>query len=182
MAKQRLDRLLVERGLAESRERAQALILAGQVVVGEHAAHKAGQLVDEGAPLRLKGEAQPFASRGGLKLAAALGRFGLDPAGLRCLDVGASTGGFTDVLLRRGAAAVCALDVGHDQLAWKLRTDARVTVLDGVNARHLDARAGASSERAHASPQARAQAWSARSLIRVFAADRQIGRPLAFYC
>src|SRR5438477_512758 len=119
--KSRLDKLLVDRGLAPSRERAQALILAGQVVVGEHVATKAGQPVDDAAEVRLKGEPMLYVSRGGLKLAHALDHFALDPAGLRALDVGASTGGFTDVLLQRGALAVCAVDVGYGQLAWKLR-------------------------------------------------------------
>jgi 23S rRNA (cytidine1920-2'-O)/16S rRNA (cytidine1409-2'-O)-methyltransferase len=133
----RLDKHLVDLGLAPSRERAQALILAGQVVVGDHAVTKAGQLVDEAAEVRIKGEPLPYASRGGLKLAHALDHFAIEVAGRRALDVGASTGGFTDVLLQRGAAAVCALDVGHNQLAWKLRQDPRVTVLEGRNARHL---------------------------------------------
>src|SRR5437868_10057084 len=107
MARVRLDKRLVDLGLAPSRERAQALILAGQVVVGDHAATKAGQLVDEGAEVRLKGEPMPYVSRGGLKLAHALDRFGLEALGRTALDVGASTGGFTDVLLQRGATAVC---------------------------------------------------------------------------
>lgn len=141
MAKTRLDKLLVERGLVESRERAQALILAGQVVVGEHVADKAGWMVDEAVELRLKGEVLPYVSRGGLKLVHALDHFGLEVAGLRALDVGASTGGFTDVLLQRGAAAVCALDVGYGQLAWKLRQDPRVTVLERTNIRQIEAEA-----------------------------------------
>jgi 23S rRNA (cytidine1920-2'-O)/16S rRNA (cytidine1409-2'-O)-methyltransferase len=134
----RLDKRLVELGLAETRERAQALILAGQVVVGDHAAEKAGQQVADDVPIRLKGEPMPWVSRGGLKLSHALDTFALDPAGLDALDVGASTGGFTDVLLARGAARVCAVDVGRGQLAWKLRQDPRVTNLEGTNARHLD--------------------------------------------
>lgn len=141
MAKTRIDKLLVERGLAESRERAQALILAGQVVVGEHVADKAGWMVEETVELRLKGEVLPYVSRGGLKLVHALDHFGLEVAGLRALDVGASTGGFTDVLLQRGAAAVCALDVGYGQLAWKLRQDPRVTVLERTNIRQFEAEA-----------------------------------------
>jgi 23S rRNA (cytidine1920-2'-O)/16S rRNA (cytidine1409-2'-O)-methyltransferase len=139
MARVRLDKRVVDLGLAPSRERAQALILAGQVVVDDHAAAKAGQLVDEGAEVRIKGEPMPYVSRGGLKLARALDHFAVDVRGRRALDVGASTGGFTDVLLQRGAAAVAALDVGHNQLAWKLRSDPRVTVLEGRNARHLRA-------------------------------------------
>jgi 23S rRNA (cytidine1920-2'-O)/16S rRNA (cytidine1409-2'-O)-methyltransferase len=138
MGKVRLDKHLVDLGLAPSRVRAQAMILAGQVVVGDHAASKAGQLVDEADEVRIRGEGLRYVSRGGLKLEHALDRFGLEVAGLRALDVGASTGGFTDVLLQRGAAAVCAVDVGHNQLAWKLRSDPRVTALEGVNARHLE--------------------------------------------
>ena len=133
----RLDQRIVELGLCESRQRAQALILAGQVVVGDHAADKAGQLVDEAVEVRLKGEAMPYVSRGALKLQKALDHFGIDPRGRRALDVGASTGGFTDLLLSRGATAVCALDVGHNQLAWKLRSDPRVVVIEGKNARTL---------------------------------------------
>ena len=132
MAKKRLDALLVERGLVESRAQAQALILAGRVP--GHS--KAGEQVDETAELAL--EAGPrFVSRGGEKLAHALDVLGLDPAGLDCLDVGASTGGFTDVLLQRGAARVTALDVGYGQLHPKLRNDSRVTVLERANAREL---------------------------------------------
>jgi 23S rRNA (cytidine1920-2'-O)/16S rRNA (cytidine1409-2'-O)-methyltransferase len=130
--KKRLDVLLVERGLAESRAQAQALILAG--LVPGHS--KAGEQVDDTAELAV--EAGPrFVSRGGEKLAHALDAFGIDPAGLDCLDVGASTGGFTDVLLRRGAARVIALDVGYGQLHPRLRDDPRVTVLERVNARAL---------------------------------------------
>ena len=133
----RLDQLLVERGLAESRARAQALIMAGLVFSGERRLDKAGMLVAEDAPLVVKGRDHPWASRGGLKLAHALDRFEIDPTGLVCLDVGASTGGFTDVLLSRGAARVYAVDVGRGQLAWKLRVDPRVIVLERVNARDL---------------------------------------------
>lgn len=138
MAKTRIDKLLVDRGMAESRERAQALILAGQIVVGDHVIDKPGHAVDEAAEIRLKGEPMPYVSRGGLKLAHALDRFAIDVKDLRALDVGASTGGFTDVLLQRGAVAVCALDVGYGQLAWKLRQDARVVCLERVNVRDLD--------------------------------------------
>jgi 23S rRNA (cytidine1920-2'-O)/16S rRNA (cytidine1409-2'-O)-methyltransferase len=130
--KKRLDVLLVERGLAESRAQAQALVMAGRVPGFE----KAGQQVDEAVPLELT-EPPRFVSRGGEKLDHALDVFGVDPAGRRCLDVGASTGGFTDVLLQRGAAAVIALDVGRAQLHERLREDPRVTVMEGVNARHL---------------------------------------------
>lgn len=136
-AKRRLDQLLVDRGLAESRTRAQAVIMAGLVTVAGKRADKAGAMTAADAEIAVKGKEHPYVSRGGLKLAAALDRFAIDPAGLVCLDVGASTGGFTDVLLRRGAARVYAVDVGHGQLAWSLRSDPRVVVLERVNARHL---------------------------------------------
>ena len=135
--KRRADQLLVDRGLAESRSRAAALILAGQVFSGERRVAKAGDLLPEDAALELRGQDHPWVSRGGLKLAHGLDRFAIDPAGHICLDVGASTGGFTDVLLARGAARVYAVDVGHGQLAWKLRQDGRGVVLERVNARHL---------------------------------------------
>ena len=139
MARRRADVLVQLRGLAESRSKAQALILAGEVVAGDHRVDKPGQLLDEGVELRLKsGETLKYVSRGGAKLEHALDRFGLDPRGLVCCDLGASTGGFTDVLLRAGAAHVVAADVGYGQLAWSLRTDPRVTVLDRVNVRTLD--------------------------------------------
>ena len=128
----------MERGLVESRARAQALILAGLVFTGEARVAKAGDLLVDGAPLALRGQDHPWASRGGLKLAHALAHFGLSPAGRQCLDIGASTGGFTDVLLAGGAAHVHAVDVGHGQLAWKLRQDPRVSVHERVNARALD--------------------------------------------
>ena len=133
----RLDRLLVERGLAPTRERAQALILAGRVEVAGRRAEKAGEAVDPDAPLSVAGPEHPYVSRGGVKLAAALDAFALDPAGLVCLDVGASTGGFTDCLLQRGAARVYAVDVGHGQLDARLRADPRVVVRERVNARRL---------------------------------------------
>lgn len=136
-SKQRLDKLMVERGLAPSREKAQALIMAGQVVVGDHAAEKAGQQVLPDVELRIKGELLPYVSRGGLKLERGLDRFGIDPSGRIALDVGASTGGFTDCLLQRGAHKVYAVDVGYGQLAWKLREDPRVVVLEKTNIRHL---------------------------------------------
>jgi 23S rRNA (cytidine1920-2'-O)/16S rRNA (cytidine1409-2'-O)-methyltransferase len=135
--KKRADLLLVERGLAESRSRAAAFILAGKVFSGEHRIEKAGDLLADDAPLELRGQDHPWVSRGGVKLAAALDHFAINPAGRICLDVGASTGGFTDVLLARGAAKVYAVDVGHGQLAWKLRQDSRVVVLERVNARYL---------------------------------------------
>jgi 23S rRNA (cytidine1920-2'-O)/16S rRNA (cytidine1409-2'-O)-methyltransferase len=137
--KQRADQLLVERGLAESRAKAQALILAGQVYSGTRRVDKAGQQIPDDAPLDVKGQDHPWVSRGGLKLVKALDRFATDPAGLVCLDIGASTGGFTDVLLARGAARVYAVDVGHGQLAWKLRQEPRVVVLERTNARYLAA-------------------------------------------
>lgn len=133
----RLDSLIVQRGLAESRVKAQALILAGQVDVDGHGAAKAGTMVPVDADIRVIGPDHPWASRGGLKLVHALDTFGLDVTGRLGLDIGASTGGFTDVLLARGATHVIALDVGHSQLHWKLRSDARVTVIEGMNARGL---------------------------------------------
>ncbi len=138
-AKLRLDKLMVERGLAPSREKAQALIMAGQVVVGDHAADKAGQQVLPGVEIRVKGELLPYVSRGGLKLEKGLAHFGISPAGRTAIDVGASTGGFTDCLLQRGASQVYAVDVGYGQLAWKLREDPRVVVLEKTNIRHLQA-------------------------------------------
>ena len=135
--KTRLDVALVDRGLAASRERARALIMAGQVRVDGQVVSKAGTNVDTTAAIELDVPDHPYVSRGGVKLAHALDDFKIDPAGKRALDVGASTGGFTDVLLQRGAANVIALDVGHGQLDWKLRTDPRVDVHDGVNARRL---------------------------------------------
>jgi len=139
MAKLRADQLLVDRGLAESRARAQALILAGLVFSGERKIDKAGQTLSDDAPLGVRGKDHPWVSRGGIKLAHGLDHFGWDVAGLVALDVGASTGGFTDVLLQRGAAKVFAVDVGTNQLAWKLRQDPRVVVHEKTNARYLDA-------------------------------------------
>jgi len=136
--KQRADRLLVEKGLAESREKAQALILAGKVLIAEQRVEKPGQLADAGAAIRVIGEA-PYASRAGAKLQAALDRFGITVRGRTCADLGASTGGFTDCLLKNGAARVHAFDVGRGLLAWKLATDSRVVVHDGFNVRHLRA-------------------------------------------
>ncbi len=132
----RLDRLLVDRGLVESREKAQALIMAGQVLLEGQKAGKPGQQVAPDAALEVLAP-PPFVSRGGLKLAAALEHFGIDVHGKVCLDIGASTGGFTDALLQAGAARVHAVDVGTGQLAWPLRTDARVRVHDRLNARNL---------------------------------------------
>ncbi|WP_193369957.1 TlyA family RNA methyltransferase [Pelagibius marinus] len=139
VAKTRADLALVERGLVESRAKAQALIMAGKVFAGERKLAKAGESVAEDQALEVRGQDHPWVSRGGLKLAHALQAFDLDPAGLTCLDVGASTGGFTDVLLQHGAARVYAVDVGHGQLAWQLRNDPRVVVLERTNARTLTA-------------------------------------------
>jgi 23S rRNA (cytidine1920-2'-O)/16S rRNA (cytidine1409-2'-O)-methyltransferase len=136
-SKLRADKLLVDRGLVETRAKAQALIMAGKVYSGDRRIAKAGDSLPEDAPLELKGQDHPWVSRGGLKLAHALGEFSLDPKGAIAIDVGASTGGFTDVLLAHGAAKVYAIDVGHGQLAWKLRNDPRVVVLERTNARHL---------------------------------------------
>ena len=133
----RADQLLVTRGLAESRTRAQALILAGKVLSGTRRIAKAGDLLRDDAPLELRQQDHPWVSRGGLKLDHALKVFGLSPSGRVCLDIGASTGGFTDVLLAHGAARVYAVDVGHGQLAWKLRNDPRVIVREKTNARYL---------------------------------------------
>src|SRR5262249_6395822 len=138
-ARERLDVLLVERGLAPSRERARALIMAREVRVDGRPVDKAGTLVPRDATCEIVGPAAElrFVSRGGLKLERALEAFALDPTSRVCLDVGASTGGFTDLLLRRGAARVYAVDVGLGQLAWSLRTDPRVVVMDRTNIRHL---------------------------------------------
>jgi 23S rRNA (cytidine1920-2'-O)/16S rRNA (cytidine1409-2'-O)-methyltransferase len=133
----RLDVELAERGLAPSRARAQALILAGKVTVDGQVASKAGSPVKPTADIDVLEPDHPYASRGALKLAAALDAFDIEPAGADCLDVGASTGGFTDLLLERGAERVIALDVGKGQLDWRLRTDDRVVVMEGVNARRL---------------------------------------------
>jgi 23S rRNA (cytidine1920-2'-O)/16S rRNA (cytidine1409-2'-O)-methyltransferase len=138
LAKERADKLLVDRGLVTTRARGQAMILAGQVYSGTRRIDKAGDLLPGDADLNVKGADHPWVSRGGLKLVHGLDHFNLDPSGRIAIDVGASTGGFTDVLLTRGAAKVYAVDVGHGQLAWKLRNDPRVIVLERTNARHLD--------------------------------------------
>jgi len=135
--KQRADVLLTDRGLAESRTRAQALILSGNVYCGESRVQKAGDLLAVDAMLAVRGQDHPWVSRGGLKLDHALAAFSLSPSGRVCLDIGASTGGFTDVLLHHGAERVHAVDVGHGQLAWKLRSDPRVVAHEKTNARHL---------------------------------------------
>ena len=135
--KQRVDQLLVDRGLAESRTRAQALVLAGLVFSGESKIAKPGQQVRGDAPLDVRGRDHPWVSRGGIKLAHAIEHFGLHPTGAVAMDIGSSTGGFTDVLLSKGAARVFAVDSGTNQLAWKLRQDPRVTVLEQTSARVL---------------------------------------------
>jgi 23S rRNA (cytidine1920-2'-O)/16S rRNA (cytidine1409-2'-O)-methyltransferase len=140
MRRERVDKLLVERGLAPSRTRAQALVMAGAVLVGEQRVEKPSETFPPDAPLRVRGAEDPaarYVGRGGLKMEKALREFRIDATGLVCLDVGASTGGFTDCLLQHGARRVVALDVGHNQIDWRLRTDARVEVREGVNARHL---------------------------------------------
>jgi len=138
MGKHRLDHLVAERGLAESREKAHALILAGQVIVNGQKSSKPGHSIADDARIEVL-ERMPYVSRGGFKLAAALDHFSIDVKGWTCLDVGASTGGFTDCLLQRGANKVWAIDVGHGQFDWKLRNDPRVVVREGVNARYLEA-------------------------------------------
>ncbi|MFU8818433.1 MAG: TlyA family RNA methyltransferase [Desulfurivibrio sp.] len=135
--KERLDKLLVARGLAPNLPRAQGLIAAGLVRLGDQVLDKAGTAVVSDAPLTIKENPCPYVSRGGLKLVGALDHFSIDPGGLVCLDIGASTGGFSDCLLQRGAARVYAVDVGYGQLAWKLRQDPRVVVMERTNARHL---------------------------------------------
>jgi 23S rRNA (cytidine1920-2'-O)/16S rRNA (cytidine1409-2'-O)-methyltransferase len=137
--KSRLDLLVVERGLAPSRQRAQALILAAQVLVDGRIVSKAGAAIDVDASIELLAPDHPYVGRGGVKLAYAIDHFGIAVEGREALDIGASTGGFTDVLLQRGAKSVIALDVGTGQLDWRLRTDPRVIVREGVNARHLAA-------------------------------------------
>ena len=140
IAKQRLDVILVERGMAPSRARARALVMAGKVYSGTRRLDKAGLPLAADAPLEVKSLDHPWVSRGGVKLAHALDHFAIDAAGLIALDIGASTGGFTDVLLDRGAARVYAVDVGRGQLAWKLRQDGRVVLLERTNARYLTLR------------------------------------------
>ena len=137
--KQRIDVWLAAHGLAESREKAQALIMAGQVYIGERKVLKASEQAEEDAPVTLRGEQTHFASRGGHKLAKAITAFQADVTGAVALDIGAAAGGFTDVLLRHGAAHVYAIDVGYGQLDWRLRNDARVTVMERTNARYLTA-------------------------------------------
>jgi 23S rRNA (cytidine1920-2'-O)/16S rRNA (cytidine1409-2'-O)-methyltransferase len=136
--KKRIDQILVERGLAKSRSKAQAYIIAGIVYAGTKQVDKASTPFDDDVHIEVRGEDHPYVSRGGLKLAAALEHFSINPAGFICLDVGASTGGFTDVLLRGGAQKIYAVDVGQNQLAQSLRDDARVVVVEKTNARILD--------------------------------------------
>ncbi len=135
--KSRLDQLMVDRGLVESRSRAQALVMAGKVYSQTKRLDKPGHKFPDDTPLEIKGQDHPWVSRGGVKLAAGLAHFEISPDGKTCMDVGASTGGFTDVLLHGGATKVYAVDVGHGQLAWKLREDERVIVMEKTNARHL---------------------------------------------
>jgi 23S rRNA (cytidine1920-2'-O)/16S rRNA (cytidine1409-2'-O)-methyltransferase len=135
--KERLDVLIVGRGLAESREMAKRLCMAGQVLVDGHPVTKSGHRIAEDAAIELKATSR-WVSRGGEKMEGAMAAFGVDPAGCSCLDIGASTGGFTDCLLQHGALCVCCVDVGKGQLHWKLRQDPRVTVMEGVNARYLE--------------------------------------------
>ena len=137
MARERLDKVLVDRGLVASRERARALVMAGNVLVRGQPETKPGTLIDPEAELALKEADHPYVSRGALKLVKGLDAFGIDPAGMTALDIGASTGGFTDVLLRRGATKVYAIDVGYGQLAWSIRQDPRVVVLERENVRNL---------------------------------------------
>ncbi|HEV2883808.1 MAG TPA: TlyA family RNA methyltransferase [Pyrinomonadaceae bacterium] len=140
MNRERVDKLLVERGLAESRAKAQAMIMAGQVLVNDQRVDKPSESFPPDALLRIKGRDDPasrYVGRGGVKLEAALREFQIDPQGLACLDVGASTGGFTDCLLQHGARKVVAVDVGHNQIDWRLRQDERVEVREGINARYL---------------------------------------------
>jgi 23S rRNA (cytidine1920-2'-O)/16S rRNA (cytidine1409-2'-O)-methyltransferase len=137
MEKVRLDRLVVTKGLTSTREKARRLVLAGEVLVNDRPVEKPGTLVDSQSRLRLRHPPSPFVSRGGEKLAGVIAQVGLDVEGLQVLDVGASTGGFTDCLLQKGASQVTALDVGKAQLDWKLRSDPRVKVVEGVNARYL---------------------------------------------
>src|ERR1044072_1643579 len=137
MAKERIDKLVFERGLAESRARAQAMIIAGQVLVREQRVDKPGRMIDTNAEIRIKGETLRYVSRGGLKLEQALTEFKISPEGKTCIDVGASTGGFTDCLLQHGAALVWAVDVGHNQLAWRVRQDPGAMVFEGEKAGDL---------------------------------------------
>lgn len=137
MKKERIDRLLVRKGFVQSRERAQSLIMEGKVRAGGGVVDKPGTMVEEEASVEILGEDLPYVSRGGVKLEGALRAFGVDPFGMKVLDIGASTGGFTDCVLQKGAQRVYAVDVGYGQLAWKLRTDPRVVNLEKTNVRYL---------------------------------------------
>ena len=137
MAKKRLDMLLVEQGLADSRQKAQAMIMAGQVYAGERRCDKAGQTLDEGIVLEVRGQPVPYVSRGGLKLEKAMKAFSISLNNKIAADIGASTGGFTDCMLKNGASKVYAVDVGYGQLAWAIRNDPRVVCLERTNARYL---------------------------------------------
>ncbi|HEV7700782.1 MAG TPA: TlyA family RNA methyltransferase [Pyrinomonadaceae bacterium] len=139
MSKERIDKLLTDSGFASSRTKAQAMVMAGIVLIEERRVEKASERFEKDATIRIKGASieNKYVSRGGLKLEAALSAFETDPSGTRCIDVGSSTGGFTDCLLQHGAASVMAIDVGTNQLDWRLRTDERVTVRENVNARNL---------------------------------------------
>lgn len=136
--KERIDKILVDRGLVQGRDRAKAVIMEGKVSVNGVRVIKAGTMIDTDSDIDLKGSGQPYVSRGGLKLEAALDHFRIDPAGMTVMDVGSSTGGFTDCMLKRGAGRVYCIDVGYGQLAWSLRTDPRVTVIERANIRHLE--------------------------------------------
>jgi len=138
LAKVRIDKLLVDRGLVPSREKAQALVMAGCVLVDEVPVTKPGHAVDPATAIRVRGQDHPYVGRGGVKLAGALKEFGIDPAGKVCMDVGASTGGFTDCLLKNGASKVYAVDVGYGQLAHEIATDARVVVIERTNIRTME--------------------------------------------
>jgi 23S rRNA (cytidine1920-2'-O)/16S rRNA (cytidine1409-2'-O)-methyltransferase len=138
VARERLDKVLVDRGLVQSRERARSLVMRGAVLVGGHPETKPGTLIDPAAAITLREDDHPYVSRGALKLVKGLDTFAIDPTGVVALDIGASTGGFTDVLLRRGATRVYAIDVGYGQLAWSIRQDPRVVVLERENVRNID--------------------------------------------
>ncbi|HTR45121.1 MAG TPA: TlyA family RNA methyltransferase, partial [Thermodesulfovibrionales bacterium] len=135
--KERLDRILIERGLVSSRERARALIMEGKVLVDNRPVTKAGEMVSADAAIGLRGGDIPYVSRGGLKLEAALDHFAIEPVGMTVMDVGSSTGGFTDCMLKRGAQKAYCIDVGYGQLAWSLRNDPRIVLLERTNIRHL---------------------------------------------
>src|SRR6266545_540376 len=139
MQRERIDRLLVDRGLVDSRTKAQALVMAGAVLVDEQLVKKPSEVFPHEANIRIKEAGRRYVSRGGIKLEAALGEFKIDASGLVCFDICASTGGFTDCLLQHGAREVVAVDVGHNQLDWRIRNDPRVEVREGVNARYLNA-------------------------------------------